>query len=384
MAGNDVSAVSQTGCGLRLLVAFDPGRRPPPRPKPGLRPLDSSDGRRPQPCPHRHVVGRCRLRRRMDSSCGSLGVWHPCDHSTQAWPPNRKAPAAELPSADGAALQEPPAQQTLPTALAGGNRLQRPQTAARLGGQRLWLLEPVPSVDAQSADPQYNAPQTTRGFRQSHSRPLYFKSLLALVARHPVAEAVHGAGGIAHHVGRFIVIGGLPLGTDENYAYEYDGQFKFIQRHVLKSGQTLMGIQTAAFADDRWWFGCYGLPPVLLTADGAGKSRAVRFRLLAGNDSHFAGPVSRRPRSLHRRPGILRPPRPGRSRCEARIGSSSSGVPLSQIGSPREPLSQKRFPSRASRRFPYKPEAKARAPGRRRPGDSEPTDEDPRLRFGFV
>ncbi len=90
---------------------------------------------------------------------------------------------------------------------------------------------------------------------------------LALVARHPVAEVIHGAGGIAHHAGRFIVIGGLPLGVDENYAYEYDGQFKFIQRHVLKSGQTLMGIQTAEFADDRWWFGCYGLPPVLLTAD---------------------------------------------------------------------------------------------------------------------
>lgn len=37
--------------------------------------------------------------------------------------------------------------------------------------------------------------------------------------------------------------------------------------HVLASDYTLIGIQTVAQADDGWWFGCYGKPPVLLSAD---------------------------------------------------------------------------------------------------------------------
>jgi hypothetical protein len=28
-----------------------------------------------------------------------------------------------------------------------------------------------------------------------------------------------------------------------------------------------MGIQTAAFANDQWWFGCYGEPKILLRTD---------------------------------------------------------------------------------------------------------------------
>ncbi|MCA9004454.1 MAG: hypothetical protein KDA70_04205, partial [Planctomycetaceae bacterium] len=74
-----------------------------------------------------------------------------------------------------------------------------------------------------------------------------------------------GAGGIACHAGKFIVVGGLPKGVNENYLYEYDANFKFIKKHILKSGYTLMGIQTATFADNKWWFGCYGSE--LLTAD---------------------------------------------------------------------------------------------------------------------
>lgn len=92
---------------------------------------------------------------------------------------------------------------------------------------------------------------------------------LSTVAKHPVPEVFHGAGGIACHSGRFIVVGGLPLNVDENYAYEYDERFQFVEKHVLKSGNTFLGIQTAAFADDHWWFGCYGLPPILLKADEA-------------------------------------------------------------------------------------------------------------------
>jgi len=92
---------------------------------------------------------------------------------------------------------------------------------------------------------------------------------LSLVARHSVPEVFYGAGGIAYHGGKFIVVGGLPPGFEENYAYEYDPNFKFVKKHLLKSGYTLKGIQTAAYADGHWWFGCYGKPPILLQADEA-------------------------------------------------------------------------------------------------------------------
>lgn len=87
------------------------------------------------------------------------------------------------------------------------------------------------------------------------------------LARHRTPELVHGAGGIAWHDGRFLVVGGLPAGVEENYLYQYDASFHFLRRHVLASGSTRMGIQTAAFADGFWWFGCYGKPPILLKAD---------------------------------------------------------------------------------------------------------------------
>jgi hypothetical protein len=96
---------------------------------------------------------------------------------------------------------------------------------------------------------------------------VYDGETLAELARHPVPELVHGAGGMAYHDGRFIVVGGLPPGVNENYVYEYDEALKFRARHVLASGYTLMGIQTATFADGAWWFGCYGKPTVLLRAD---------------------------------------------------------------------------------------------------------------------
>jgi hypothetical protein len=100
---------------------------------------------------------------------------------------------------------------------------------------------------------------------------VYDGDTLAELARHPVPEVVHGAGGMAFHDGKFIVIGGLPPDVDENYLYEYDLDFKFQRRHVLASGHTLMGIQTVAVSGDSWWFGCYGKPKVLLRADAAFK-----------------------------------------------------------------------------------------------------------------
>ncbi len=90
---------------------------------------------------------------------------------------------------------------------------------------------------------------------------------LSELARHKTPEVFHGAGGIACHGGRFIVVGGLPDGVEVNYAYEYDKEFRFVKRHVIKSGWTRLGIQTAAFADDSWWFGCYGNPAILLKTD---------------------------------------------------------------------------------------------------------------------
>lgn len=101
---------------------------------------------------------------------------------------------------------------------------------------------------------------------------------LSLLAKHPVNEVVHGAGGMAEHDGRFYIVGGLPPGAAENYVYEYEFRdaFRFVRRHTLGGGYTLMGIQTLAFGDGSWWFGCYGDPKVLLTA-AADFSNVRRF-----------------------------------------------------------------------------------------------------------
>ena len=96
---------------------------------------------------------------------------------------------------------------------------------------------------------------------------VYDADTLEDITRHSVPELVHGAGGIAFNGGRFIVVGGLPPGVNENYLYEYDEELRFRKRHVLASGYTLMGIQTAAHANGAWWFGCYGRPAELLRAD---------------------------------------------------------------------------------------------------------------------
>jgi hypothetical protein len=96
---------------------------------------------------------------------------------------------------------------------------------------------------------------------------VYNANDLSLLAKHNTPQVTHGAGGIAFHGDKFLVVGGLPAGTGENYTYEYDQDFTFVQKHVLPSGHTLMGIQTATFADGHWWFGCYGEPKILLKAD---------------------------------------------------------------------------------------------------------------------
>ncbi|MDD4538941.1 MAG: hypothetical protein PHT80_07995 [Lentisphaeria bacterium] len=109
---------------------------------------------------------------------------------------------------------------------------------------------------------------------------VYQADNLALLAKHPVPELVHGAGGMDYRDGRFYVIGGLPKDHQQNYVYEYDDTFTFIKRHVIESGQTLMGIQTACFAHGSWWFGCYG-KPALLQCD-------PDFKLLGKHDFNTA------------------------------------------------------------------------------------------------
>ncbi len=96
---------------------------------------------------------------------------------------------------------------------------------------------------------------------------VYNADNLSLLAKHHTPEVFHGAGGIGFRDGHFFVVGGLPEEIEENYVYEYDARFKFVKKHVIRSGHTHLGIQTAAFADGHWWFGCYGSPRVTLKTD---------------------------------------------------------------------------------------------------------------------
>jgi len=118
---------------------------------------------------------------------------------------------------------------------------------------------------------------------------IYQASDLKFLAKHATPEVVHGAGGIGVRDGRFYVVGGLPAGVNENYVYEYDDQFVFQKRHVVASGPTELGIQTATFSDGRWYFGCYGNPEVLLVTD-------ADFRLIGRFEFNCSCGVATRPR----------------------------------------------------------------------------------------
>lgn len=96
---------------------------------------------------------------------------------------------------------------------------------------------------------------------------VYDADSLSLLAKHATREVFHGAGGIGVRDGRFYVVGGLPDGVEENYVYEYGSGFDFLRKHKLASGWTRLGIQTAAWHEGAWWFGCYGSPKILLKTD---------------------------------------------------------------------------------------------------------------------
>lgn len=98
----------------------------------------------------------------------------------------------------------------------------------------------------------------------------YDAATLRPLGRWSVPEVVHGAGGMTEANGHFYVIGGAPSTHEVNYVYEYDADFHFIRRHVLETGSTFMGIQTASFDRGRFLFGVYGWkgnPPGLLVCD---------------------------------------------------------------------------------------------------------------------
>lgn len=96
---------------------------------------------------------------------------------------------------------------------------------------------------------------------------VYDAESLNELSRHETQEVFHGAGGIGWRDGHFFVVGGLPNDVKDNYVYEYDSKWSFVRKHVINSGHTHLGIQTATFAHDRWWFGCYGTPKTLLVTD---------------------------------------------------------------------------------------------------------------------
>lgn len=85
----------------------------------------------------------------------------------------------------------------------------------------------------------------------------YEASTLRHVKTWPI-DMPHGAGGMTEHNGRFYVVGGLPGNCESNYVYEYDTDFRLVQRHELATGFTLMGIQTASVIDGRLCLGIYG------------------------------------------------------------------------------------------------------------------------------
>lgn len=90
---------------------------------------------------------------------------------------------------------------------------------------------------------------------------------LKKIARYPVQEVVHGAGGMAVKDGLFYVVGGLPSDFDENYIYIYNNKFKFKERRIIASGHTHLGIQTVDYINGSWYFGCYGTPRVLIKSN---------------------------------------------------------------------------------------------------------------------
>lgn len=85
----------------------------------------------------------------------------------------------------------------------------------------------------------------------------YDPNTLKKDAAYQVSEVTYGAGGIAYHNGKFLVVGGLHPSQNANFAYEYDESFHHVATHTLPTNYTDRGIQTVEFANGSWWFGTY-------------------------------------------------------------------------------------------------------------------------------
>lgn len=96
---------------------------------------------------------------------------------------------------------------------------------------------------------------------------VYETADLKEIGRKATPFVTYGAGGISSDGESLLVVGGLPNGFEQNYLYEFDYYLQFQRKYVMESGWTKLGIQTATFAEGRWWFGCYGDPPQLLSAN---------------------------------------------------------------------------------------------------------------------
>ncbi len=96
---------------------------------------------------------------------------------------------------------------------------------------------------------------------------VYDADSLELLSRHDIPQVKHGAGGMTWQKGRFIVIGGLPEGYEENYFYEYDRDFNFLGRKVVQSGYSRLGIQAITSSGRVLWCGCYGKALLRVTDD---------------------------------------------------------------------------------------------------------------------
>ncbi|HBL76702.1 MAG: hypothetical protein A2W90_23670 [Bacteroidetes bacterium GWF2_42_66] len=94
---------------------------------------------------------------------------------------------------------------------------------------------------------------------------------LGFIKKYSVPEVIHGAGGIAIHDKKVMIVGGLPGSGkySKNPVYEYNLDFELQKVHWLESGYTYKGIQIATYYNGYWYFGCYGnagksLNPVVL------------------------------------------------------------------------------------------------------------------------
>ncbi|MFP4502694.1 MAG: hypothetical protein ACLFTT_17000 [Candidatus Hydrogenedentota bacterium] len=144
---------------------------------------------------------------------------------------------------------------------AAGTRLQETAVPAHHGD--LW-------VQGKQVYAAVNHRASTKAFGKRDSW-IYAYSIddLALVWKKELPEVAYGAGGLTMRDGHFFVVSGrLPKHYTVNYVYEYDADGTFIERHVLESGHTFLGIQTIAYTDGTWWCGSYGSPPETIRAGG--------------------------------------------------------------------------------------------------------------------